>query len=152
MKRLNRSRSSRSSSATCALLRAASRVELSTPSSAHPPYFFPEYIFLSLPSTVSPSSSSSPFAPFDRPLTKGRMLVCCLFKLIKQMTTKSPERTAHYPRLSSDYGRMATMSPERVSRVMLPRVHELEEIEEHDNEDFLCILYFFRIVHGVYVF
>ena len=47
---------------------------------------------------------------------------------------------------------MATMSPERAARVMLSRVHQLEEIEEHDNEDFLCILYFSRIVHGVHVF
>jgi hypothetical protein len=47
---------------------------------------------------------------------------------------------------------MTTMSPERAARVMLPRVHQLEEIEEHDNEDFLCILYFFRIVRGVHVF
>ena len=35
-----------------------------------------------------------------------------------------------------------TKSPERVVRVMMDHVNQLEDVEEHDDSDFLCIMYF----------
>jgi hypothetical protein len=49
--------------------------------------------------------------------------------------------------LRSTVTKRATKSQERVTRVMMARVNQLEDIEEHDDEIFLCV---FCILSGAY--